>query len=392
MPRKAANAKQHKKFLLKGWGQRVREHLEPASQNSKGAGRLPYSGKGKSSTPNSSRKAKAGTERGLASLGKNEWGRQKFESLDALSSFGWTFSSSISILLITWFIQDAVAFPEGECLRCANTAPVGRSGRNRDVLPLPLDETSRLVIESVTAMEVVPFPQKKAHVSRSIQRKQMALGTQAWKLCQTLTLNMAWGKEAAFFRKPSQSQLQVSLRLAEKSERIVSATDERGAAIRSKVGDWGEKIRSISVGYSGELVEKAQWLTLDQILPGLPPEGKSACVELVDLCSGQVRKCLEDPFLVLKPLEHDMVLPKARVLCADSEWLKIGKELVRRGLARPLQRHQVYPVGGRPWSSQKNFLLLVNQCFASSWICDPPTSFSFLLWGISAPSVGRVNG
>ena len=84
------------------------------------------------------------------------------------------------------------------------------------------------------------------------------------------------------------------------------------------------------------------------MLPGLPPEGKSACIELSDLCSGDVRKCLEDPSLVLKQQDFSDSLPKARVLCTDSEWAKIAKELVRKGLARPLKREEVHHINGRP--------------------------------------------
>lgn len=37
------------------------------------------------------------------------------------------------------------------------------------------------------------------------------------------------------------------------------------------VGAWGAKLGDVRVTYHGEVVEKAQALTLDQIRPGLPP-------------------------------------------------------------------------------------------------------------------------
>ena len=138
-------------------------------------------------------------------------------------------------------------------------------------------------------------------------------------------------------------------RLAEKSARVVATTDVKGHAVRCKVSEWPKLLKGVSIGYTGEVGDKAQWLTLEQILPGLPPEGKSACVELLDLCDGDVRACVQDPSLVLGSLpDADARLPKARVLCADDEWLKIGRELVRRGLVRPLRREEVHHFRGEP--------------------------------------------
>lgn len=36
------------------------------------------------------------------------------------------------------------------------------------------------------------------------------------------------------------------------------------------LGDWGSKLADVRISYHGEIVEKSQHLTLDQIRPGLP--------------------------------------------------------------------------------------------------------------------------
>ena len=65
LPRRAANAKQRKEFLLKGWDQRDHEHPAPASPHSNGVWEA-ASGK-------APEKAEAGTCWEAASLDKN-WG------------------------------------------------------------------------------------------------------------------------------------------------------------------------------------------------------------------------------------------------------------------------------------------------------------------------------
>ena len=257
-------------------------------------------------------------------------------------------AAQLGILLLKWFLHDKVAFPEARDLLSSFTAPPGRSGRNRDVLPLPCQSVSRSVAAAVSSMDRAPCPNQESHSARTKQRHLVTLGRQAWTVCQTMSLNMAWGKELVVFAEPSVSQSQALEHFAEKSLRFVQTTNEAGLAVRCQVSDWNHKLESVSVGYTGEVVEKAQWLTLEQMLPGLPPEGKSACIELSDLCSGDVRKCLEDPSLVLKQQDFSDSLPKARVLCTDSEWAKIAKELVRKGLARPLKREEVHHINGRP--------------------------------------------
>ena len=53
-----------------------------------------------------------------------------------------------------------------------------------------------------------------------------------------------------------------------------------------EMGEWGRKVGDVRISYQGEIVEKGQRLTLDQVLPGLPPAGYGASVPLVELCEG----------------------------------------------------------------------------------------------------------
>ena len=131
---------------------------------------------------------------------------------------------------------------------------------------------------------------------------------------------------------------------------MVAATTPAGHAVRCEVNDWNATINDWSISYTGETVQPAPWtLTVEQVLPGLPPDKFAASIELSDLCEGAVKRCLEDPSIVLKPgLEDKGVLPKARVLCKDAECIRIAKVLLAKGLVRPLREHELFRINGQP--------------------------------------------
>ena len=181
-------------------------------------------------------------------------------------------AAQCGILLAKWFLYDAVALPESGKMRCEMTAPFGRCGR--DVLPLPFDQTALSSVPEINRLTELPVPRKAVHVPRV--RKTFLLGKQAWSVCQTLSLNMAWGKEVVSVRPASASQGQALANMENQSGRLIAAVDENGKAIRCTTTDWGSKLKTLGISYSGEVVEKAHFLTLEQVLPGLPPAGRSA--------------------------------------------------------------------------------------------------------------------
>ena len=85
------------------------------------------------------------------------------------------------------------------------------------------------------------------------------------------------------------------------------------------------------MGYTGEEVSRPQPLTLLEIIPGLPPAGAVGIVDPLTLATGDVRKALMDPKLVLLPEAERVGIRPARVHATDEEWNKIGAELLRRG-------------------------------------------------------------
>ena len=116
--------------------------------------------------------------------------------------------------------------------------------------------------------------------------------------------------------------------VSETAEKLVKAPDS---------GDWNQRLEKMRISYHGEVVEKSQSLTLEQILPGLPPPGFGGKVPLV--CEGEVKRMLLHPEeALLEGLDLPEEFPKPRVMADTEEWEKIGAELYRRGLVRPVEQ------------------------------------------------------
>ena len=97
-------------------------------------------------------------------------------------------------------------------------------------------------------------------------------------------------------------------------------------------GEWGRKIGDVRISYQGEIVEKGQRLTLDQVLPGPPPEGYGASLPLVELCEGEVReKLLNLLGNILPDEEMPQEIPRPQIHATRQEWEKIAAERYKRG-------------------------------------------------------------
>lgn len=165
-----------------------------------------------------------------------------------------------------------------------------------------------------------------------------------WHGLIVLGLNYLWAgckqNGLVCHREPTASQSACLKRLWEVVKNFVDDTSEVKEKLVKSPGReaWKGKLDSFRVSYQGEVVEKAQKLTLARILPGLPPVGYGGKVNILELCEGRVREMLEDPEKVmLSGDELPMELPKPKVLADDEEWGKICRVLYERGLVRPVE-------------------------------------------------------
>jgi len=111
--------------------------------------------------------------------------------------------------------------------------------------------------------------------------------------------------------------------------------------------DWGQLLSESRLSYEGEVVAKAQELTVEQVLPALPPVGIGGSVDALELCDDALRPLLEDPNLSVRPRsEWPAKLTKARMRIKPAEWQKLGPILVERGICTTLSEAELIEHNG----------------------------------------------
>ena len=157
-----------------------------------------------------------------------------------------------------------------------------RQERQRSVLPLPLKDDSwkemKKVRDSGEFKRLAGTWKEKQALGASKTKKEMRkVGLLIWHGLVTASLNFLWsgGRTLGQIAQgtPSKAQVMCQERLwesvkvfvddvSETAEKLVKAPDS---------GDWNQRLEKMRISYHGEVVEKSQSLTLEQILPGLPP-------------------------------------------------------------------------------------------------------------------------
>ena len=230
------------------------------------------------------------------------------------------------------------------------TEPPGEEGqeRQRSVLPLPLIPDSAKELKKVWDGEeyrrlMGSWSEKKKMNPGQVQRGMRRSGLLIWHGLLVAGINYLWSgcrwTSRICSRKPSQAQQGCLDRLWKTARLFVDDVSEVKEKLVKSPGaaDWKDKLEGVRISYQGEIVEKAQELTLEQILPGLPPVGYGGRVSITDLCEGEVRECLLDPSRVLLEGEElPELLPTLKVMASDEEWGKICRVLMERGLIRPV--------------------------------------------------------
>lgn len=221
-----------------------------------------------------------------------------------------------------------------------------RELRQRGVLPLPLlpDTVKELkgLFESGEFRRLAGSWAAKKQNKEKAGKEMRRIGLLLWHGLAVCLVNFLWcggGRKGPVHQGTVTKAQQMALdRLWSTVRNFVDDTSETKEKIpRSPdMGEWGKKLGDVRISYQGEVVEKAQTLTLDQIMPGLPPPGYGASVPLVELCDGELREKLENPLGNILP-EEEMPddLPRPKVHASAEQWEMIVKELYARGLKIP---------------------------------------------------------
>ena len=183
----------------------------------------------------------------------------------------------------------------------------GQEGeRQRGVLPLPCLEDSFAVISQVLESGEYKrlagsWGQKKSMTTAKVHREMRKKGMLIWHFLVVMYINFMWNgmrstgrvcrRAATVAQKAIQDRIWTVVRV------FMDDTSETSEKLLKSPGyeEWHGKLDGVRISYQGEAVPKAQLLTLEQILPGLPPEGYGGSVQLVDLCEGLTRERLMNP-------------------------------------------------------------------------------------------------
>eukprot|EP00438_Fugacium_kawagutii_P004851 Skav221072 [mRNA] locus=scaffold3118:298387:301731:- [translate_table: standard] len=223
-----------------------------------------------------------------------------------------------------------------------------RNSRQRSLLPLPLKEDSKLALrelfESGEYRRLAGTWGAKKDAKTKAAKVARKTGMLIWHGLLVTTVNVLWtggSKDAAIHSGPVTKAQEMALeRFWEAIRAFVDDTSESKEKVprSTGVGEWGAKLGDVRISYEGEVIEKAHRITLDQVLPGLPPKGYGGSVPLVELCEGELKEKLLRPESNLMAEENwpeDIPAPKVH---ADIEqWEKLAHELHQRGLIEAVE-------------------------------------------------------
>ena len=135
----------------------------------------------------------------------------------------------------------------------------------------------------------------------------------------------------------------------------------------------------MSISYTGEVVEKAKWVTLKQILPGLPSPQHGGLVDILEVVPPEMAEALRHTEKLIRE-DWPEEMPKPRVMCEDQKWDRVVAALYERNLVRPLdtfvtvgKQHVLNGVFGVPKAdktlpSGEEILRLIIDLRASNWL------------------------
>ena len=226
---------------------------------------------------------------------------------------------------------------------------------DNDLLPLPMiklsaEDLTNCYQERKKKVRQVTQEYWSSTTSTPASRSFRLSCVHAWVFCMVTLLNhmhSGFGSDQHHLTTtaapPTPAQVEALVRLH------FDADDFIGDNKRTlKLRDWNELLDSRRLTYDGEVVAKAQTLTLPQVLPALPPVGIAATVDAVQLVDSRLGERLLHPELSVKPRnEWPEKLSTARMRISREDWLLLAEELLKRKICRAILPKDMIQHNGR---------------------------------------------
>ena len=158
-----------------------------------------------------------------------------------------------------------------------------------------------------------------------------------------LSLNFLYGYRASADRPRPGSQATAAQESAlevlwDMVKVFVDDKEEKGGVPRTPTDEWVSKLDALRISYTGEVIEKAEPLSLEQILPGLPSVGHGGLVDILEVLPEDLKEVMQAPEKLLIACPQG-VAPRPKVHCSDEEWPKIVQALLDRGIVQVVDAH-----------------------------------------------------
>ncbi len=251
----------------------------------------------------------------------------------------------------------------GSLLRGLIFSPNGRRGdseKQKDLFPLPMPCEWREALVEIAGQSCK---------TRKYPKRAWFACEKAW--CGLILMGLNWSHSFTTTVGSAVSPMQEKvLELVSRDAVAFVKGDglgKDGARAKAPEVPWKTKIGDLSVNYVGDVVEKARWLTWEQMEPGLPPKGFGASLDACCFCSPWVKRHLVDPSLTRIPDDQITIdLPHAVVRSTQDQWNTIARELVQREVACVIPAADIAQFKGQP---------ILNGAFGvvkpGRWIGDP---------------------
>ena len=160
-----------------------------------------------------------------------------------------------------------------------------------------------------------------------------------WCHLATLFTNHLHDKHWSFcVEPPTKGQL----RLVEQIEKGVKRVLNEDCNLRWEDGDVAKELSKRNISYNGEEVSKPEMLEVEQVIPGLPPEGHGGRIPITKWIEGKCKWYLERPKECLLGEEVDPgVKLQAKVHAREEVRLPLSQLLVNRGICRWVREDKV---------------------------------------------------
>ena len=253
--------------------------------------------------------------------------------------------SQMSVVLVQVLHRSCgIVGPYAEKAARAASSQQGTGEVWKDVLPLPVPlKVAELVMDiwRNDGFEV----KKSGKTGATVQHLYRDVGVDCLQFCMIIGLNLMWSGLRSGARvhggpvRRSQSDALAHLRRA--AEYVIDGKEApplKGVP-RTPKADWETLIGDARISYHGEVIQKAEALEFERVLPSLPPEGFGGIADLASLCEGQVREMVLNPALCQLD-EGDLpdVIPAPKVRVKDGDWEPLAKALFERGILAPVDR------------------------------------------------------